>query len=44
MSKHEPTSVEQAGGCAVGLKGTITCFNADAEAIAALAIVGFKRE
>lgn len=29
---HEATSIEQAGGCAVGLTGTITCWNADAEA------------
>ncbi len=29
---HEPTSPEQAGGCAVSLSGTITGYNADAEA------------
>jgi len=29
---HEQTSIEQAGGCAVGLTGRITCWNADAEA------------
>ena len=37
--EHEPTSIEQAGGCAVGLKGTITCFNADAEARFAKALL-----
>ena len=30
--EHEKTSIEEAGGCAVGLKGTINGFNADAEA------------
>lgn len=36
---HEPTSLEQAGGCAVGLSGTITGFNADAEARFAKALM-----
>ncbi len=36
---HEPTSIEQAGGCAVGLSGTITGFNADAEARFAKALM-----
>lgn len=30
--EHEKTSIEEAGGCAVGLKGTLNGFNADAEA------------
>ncbi len=29
---HEATSIEQAGGCAAGLSGKLTCWNADAEA------------
>lgn len=37
--EHEPTSIEQAGGCAVGLSGTITGFNADAEARFAKALM-----
>ena len=36
---HEPTSIEQAGGCAVGLQGSFTCFNADAEARFAKALL-----
>ena len=37
--EHESTSLEQAGGCAVGLTGTITGFNADAEARMAKALM-----
>ena len=37
--EHEATSLEQAGGCAVGLTGTITGFNADAEARMAKALM-----
>lgn len=36
---HEKTSIEEAGGCAVGLTGKINCFNADAEARFAKALV-----
>lgn len=36
---HEQTSIEQAGGCAVGLRGDIVCFNADAEARFAKALI-----
>ena len=36
---HEPSSIEQAGGCAVGISGTITGFNADAEARFAKALL-----
>ena len=36
---HEQTSIEQAGGCAVGLTGTINCWNADAEARFAKALL-----
>ena len=36
---HEPTSLEQAGGCAVGLTGTLNCWNADAEARFAKALM-----
>lgn len=36
---HEPTSLEQAGGCATGFTGTLCCFNADAEARFAKALV-----
>lgn len=36
---HEKTSIEEAGGCAVGLTGKINCFNADAEARFAKALM-----
>ena len=36
---HEKTSIEEAGGCAVGLTGTITGYNADAEARFAKALL-----
>lgn len=36
---HEKTSIEEAGGCAVGLTGKINCFNADAEARFAKALL-----
>lgn len=36
---HEQTSIEQAGGCAVGLTGTINCWNADTEARFAKALL-----
>ncbi|MBP5203846.1 MAG: hypothetical protein J6Z16_04395 [Candidatus Methanomethylophilaceae archaeon] len=32
MSEKEQTSLEIAGGCAVGFTGSISCYNADAEA------------
>ncbi|MGN0137767.1 MAG: hydrogenase nickel incorporation protein HypA [Candidatus Methanomethylophilaceae archaeon] len=36
---HEKTSIEEAGGCAVGLTGKINCYNADAEARFAKALL-----
>ena len=37
--EHEKTSIEEAGGCAVGLTGKVNCFNADAEARFAKALL-----
>lgn len=37
--EHEHTSLEEAGGCAEGLQGTITGWNADAEARMAKALL-----
>ena len=39
MSDHESTSLEMAGGCAVGFTGTIEGYNADAEARFAKALL-----
>ncbi len=39
----ETTSIEQAGGCAVGMTGKINCYNADAEARFCKALVQVGR-
>lgn len=36
---HEKTSIEEAGGCATGFTGSMNCFNADAEARFAKALI-----